>query len=58
MYDPARFPWRTGRKTGRTIHVQLTAIPDDDDPLIGVMDTAELARAAVDGHNLQLDRGR
>jgi hypothetical protein len=56
-FNPARFPWRTGRHAGRTIYVQLTAIPSDDDPLIGLMDTPELAQAACDGHNLFLDRG-
>jgi hypothetical protein len=56
-FDSVRFPWRTGRHVGRTIYVQLTAAPSDDDPLIGVMDTPELAQAAVDGHNLWIDRG-
>lgn len=45
-------PWRVGRKVGRTIY----AIGDQDGPegdgvLIGVMDTAELAREAVEAHN-------
>lgn len=52
--DPARFPWRAEE---RAVLVQLTAVPDGSDPQIGVMSTAELARAAVDGHNLWLDRG-
>lgn len=56
-FDPVRFPWRAGCHVGRTIYVQLTAVPSDDDPLIGVMDTPELARVAVDGHNLWLDEG-
>ncbi len=57
-FDPARFPWHAGRVAGRVIYVQLTAVPsDDDDLLIGLMDTPELARVAVNGHNLWLDQG-
>lgn len=44
-------PWRVGRKVGRTIYVQINDEPSEDDPLIGVMDTPELAQAAVDHHN-------
>jgi hypothetical protein len=47
-------PWRTGRKVGRTIYAQLGAEPDDHDPLIGMLDTAVLARAAVRAHNKEL----
>ena len=43
--------WRVGRKVGRTIYAQMADAPRDDDPLIGVMDTPALARAAVDAHN-------
>jgi hypothetical protein len=43
--------WRTGRKVGRTIYEQTGPEPSDDDPLIGVMDTRQLAAAAVDAHN-------
>lgn len=50
----AKIPWRTGRKVGRTIYAQLGAEPTDHDPLIGLMDTAALARAAVDAHNRML----
>lgn len=39
--------WRTGRKVGRTIYLQTGPEPSDSDPLIGVMDTPELARKAV-----------
>lgn len=59
--------WRVGHKVGRTIYActyepgdllggrqsNLT-IASEDDPLIGVMDTPELARAAVDAHNAAL----
>ncbi len=40
--------WRTGRKVGRTIYVQQGDAPSDSDPLIGVMDTPELAAEAVE----------
>jgi hypothetical protein len=43
--------WRQGRKVGRTIYVQRGGDPSDDDELIGVMDTPELARAACEGFN-------
>lgn len=39
--------WRVGRKVGRTIYLQLGPQPSDDDPLIGVMDTPELAAEVV-----------
>lgn len=39
--------WRVGRKVGRTIYRQLGDKPHDHDPLIGVMDTPELAERAV-----------
>ncbi len=57
--DPMRaggqwLPWRTGRKLGRTIYAQLGALPGDDDPLIGVMDTPALADEAALAHNAQL----
>lgn len=43
--------WRTGRRVGRTIYRQLGPVPSDEDPLIGVMDTPELAGLAVDAVN-------
>lgn len=39
--------WRTGRKVGRTIYAQMGPEPSDDDPLIGVMDTPDLAHLVV-----------
>lgn len=39
--------WRTGRKVGRTIYEQRGDEPSDEDELIGVMDTIELAEEAV-----------
>jgi len=47
-------PWRVGRKVGRTIYAQITDVPRDDDPLIGVLDTRELAERVVADHNKSL----
>jgi hypothetical protein len=44
-------PWRTGRKVGRTVYAQLGPEPSDDDPLIGLMDTPEMAARVVQDHN-------
>jgi hypothetical protein len=44
-------PWRRGRKVGRTIYARLGDEPSDADVLIGMLDTPELAREAVDAHN-------
>jgi hypothetical protein len=49
--------WRVGRKVGRTVYVQLGPEPSDDDPLIGMMDTRELAAQVVLDHNRNLPRG-
>lgn len=43
--------WRTGRKVGRTIYEQVGTDPSDDDRLIGIMDTPDLARRAVEAVN-------
>jgi len=43
--------WRTGRKVGRTIYSQVGDEPSDDDELIGVFDTPELAQRAVTAVN-------
>jgi len=43
--------WRRGRKLGRTIYVQAGALSSDNDVLIGVMDTPELAALVVDAVN-------
>ena len=44
-------PWRTGRKTGRVLYAQLGEEASGDDPVIGIMDTPELAREAAVAHN-------
>lgn len=45
-------PWRTGRKLGRTVYVQVGPEPSDDDLLIGMMDTPEIATEAAGAHNV------
>jgi hypothetical protein len=52
--DPPSLPWRTGRKVGRTIYAQPDGEASDDDPLIGLMDTPELAAEAAAAHNFAL----
>jgi hypothetical protein len=52
--DLISLPWRIGRRVGRTIYAMTGAAPSDDDPLIGVMDTRELAEAACLAHNFDL----
>ena len=50
---PPDAPWRTGSKryrrhdNHRTLYVQLADEPDEMDPMIGVMDTPELADIVV-----------
>lgn len=44
-------PWRVGRKVGRTIYMVVGPEPSDDDVLIGVMDSPEIAGEAVCAHN-------
>jgi hypothetical protein len=48
--------WRVGRSVGRTIYAIAYYMGDDGDEhemswLIGLMDTPELAQAAVEAHN-------
>lgn len=52
--DPAKLPWRVGRKVGRTVYAQIGAEASDDDILIGLFDTEELAAKAVQAHNQAL----
>lgn len=52
--DLTSLPWRVGRKVGRTIYAMTGPEPSDDDPLIGVMDTPELAAEACEAHNYRL----
>jgi len=48
------FPWRVGRSVGRTIYAVKGPAGSKSDVLIGVMDSAHLAREAVDCHNAHL----
>lgn len=48
--------WRTGRKVGRTIYVQTGDEPSDDDQLVGMMDTRELAALVVRAVNDHITR--
>lgn len=49
--NPLDRPWRVGRSVGRTIYAMAGEQGSDADPLIGVMDTPELAAEAVRAHN-------
>lgn len=51
MPDLITLPWRTGRRVGRTLYAQLGPEASDADPLIGLMDTPELAAEVVEAHN-------
>ncbi len=55
LVEPERYRWRVGRKVGRTIYACMNDTPSDEDDLIGVMDTRELAAEAVRAHNLDID---
>jgi hypothetical protein len=54
--DFTTLPWRTGRRNDRTIYAQLGPEPDERDPFIGTLDTAELVAEAVSAHNECLAR--
>lgn len=53
--------WRVGKSVGRTIYAVTQQwgtskrLPDEEQPLIGMMDTPELAAEAVRAHNLDID---
>lgn len=42
---------RTGRKVGRTLYLQIEEEPSDDDILVGMVDTRQLAELIVDSVN-------
>jgi hypothetical protein len=52
--DLTGLPWRQGRHVGRHLYAQLGPEPSDDDPVIGALDTAELAAEACEAHNERL----
>lgn len=56
--NPENHRWRAGRKVGRTIYAvqePKDTTERDQDPLIGVMDTPELAAEVVRLHNRDYD---
>ena len=56
LTDLTALPWRQGRHQGRHLYAQLGPEPSDDDPLVGTLDTAELAAEACEAHNAALAR--
>jgi hypothetical protein len=50
--------WRQGRKVGRTVYWQEGEQPSDGDPLIGTMDSPELAALVVEAVNYHLQMMR
>jgi hypothetical protein len=52
--DFTSVPWRTGRKLGRTVYARTGGYDQDEDPVIGMLDTPELAEEAVEAHNAAL----
>ena len=59
LRNPGDRLWRTDLKLGRNIYALLSndvSKMSPQDPLIGVMETSELAEAVVDTHNLALQK--
>jgi hypothetical protein len=53
--DAVYWPWRTGTSVGRTLYACPPGSSHrNGEILIGMMDTADLAREAVDAHNGRL----
>lgn len=50
-----QWPWRTGRKVGRTIYAMAYDEPSDNDVLIGLMDTIHYAEIVCRDHNAALE---
>ena len=45
------YPWRVGRKLGRTVYAQEGDVPSDDDPLLGFMESDAIAEQVVEAIN-------
>lgn len=45
------YPWRVGRKLGRTIYAQEGDEPSDDDAFLGLMETEDIAATVVNAVN-------
>ncbi len=56
MTDLTALPWRQGRHQGRHLYAQTGPRPSDSDPLVGTLDTEELAAEACEAHNERLAR--
>jgi hypothetical protein len=57
--NPSERLWRTDFKLGRNIYALLSndeTRPSNNDPLIGTMETSELAEIVVETHNLALKK--
>ena len=57
LKNPAERLWRTDLKLGRNVYALLSndvKKPSGQDPLIGVMETSEIAEVVVDTHNRAL----
>jgi hypothetical protein len=44
-------PWRVGGTLGRTVFAVVAGVAHDDEPLLGLMETPELADLVVTLHN-------
>lgn len=56
--EPWLLPWRTGRRNGRAIYLDVgEPDPNDGSLFIGALDTVELAERAVEDHNRSLEGG-
>lgn len=53
--EPTTSTWKVDRKANRTIYA-VSEKSGEDDLLIGVMDTKEIAESVVEAHNLLLVR--
>lgn len=54
LKDPEQRLWRTDFKRGRNVYAMLSndvTKPSPQDPLVGVMETSDLAENVVDTHN-------
>lgn len=57
--NPSERLWRTDFKLGRSIYALLSndeTKPSKNDPLIGTMETSDLAENVVETHNLALKK--
>lgn len=55
MDDYVDLPWRVGSKVKRTIYAVVPDLGHDQHPLLGLMDTPQLAEEVVFAHNRLLE---